>query len=112
MYHLKRRLGEPCQEPRARWIVTATGLALAEIPDAEMIGLGDGERRGMVLEWSKGRYKQSPIKVKLLGSTRDALPEEFDWLPAAERILNSGCPIRIAKEANENILRMPTRRQA
>ncbi len=92
---LRQRAGETVEPLRAKKICTVTGPALAEIPDAEIHVLGDDERRAMVIEWTKGSFKNSPVKIRLLGRWEGGLMDEFDWLPAAERILNGGQPIRL-----------------
>lgn len=98
--------------PRSLRIYATTAMALAEITDAQVGVLGDRERRGLMVGWSKGQYKQSPIKVTIIGLWQGALIEEFDWLGPAERILNNGLPIRLAKEDDPNILKLPARKQA
>jgi hypothetical protein len=105
--------GPQPRPPFARPVRTFGGPGLAEIPDAEIWSLGEQDRRGLILEWQRGRHKRSPVKVNLVTTWTGVLPEEFDWLPAAERILNGGHSIRIPGEAaNPNILRMSMRKQA
>ena len=114
IYKVRRQAGERADPPTARNIHTITGIALAEVYDAEAYKLGDANRRGMVLEWNKGPARQGPIKVKVLGHWSQAgLMEAFDWEPFAETILNNGMPFRSREVADDpNILQMPMRKQA
>jgi hypothetical protein len=113
LFRLLQREGKDASEHliRPRVLRTVTGHALAEIGSHAIDGLGDGDKRGMIVEWHKAK-KTSPMTIKATGVWKLGLPDEFDWLPAAELILNNGCPIRLTTEPNEDILKFPTRRQA
>lgn len=110
---LRIMAGENPPPLRAVKIRNITGLALAEIPNGQY-GVVNREPRGLIIEWAKGQYKQSPVKVSVVDVWQGPLLDEFDWMPAAQIILNNGQQFRFDASTipDGSILQFPVRRQA